>query len=410
MPPTSSSGGRCSSPAWLPRTQERLEVPLCGGRVVLAGVVDLVLGSPAQDRASVCLVELKSGARRIEHRPDLHFYALLEALRSGAPPFRIATYYSGTGELDAEPVGEDTLVGALSRALDGAIRLCRVAAGSAARRDARTISVPGVWAFRGVARASSERAPTYRSSRRGDRPRTTWGVRDGGAAPGRMADRSLVAAAERGRRAGRVGAAARRPRARPAGARGGAARRRASPDRRLQGAVVAHRHPDRCMASDDTFVPSPRLVSSCGGRRRRQPVRARPRSRSGGRGGPGAGRRARGRRASPSAPARSGRRGGRSGTGHCPPVAGRWWRPRRSRGRRSCSPPWIGRWSPRPVIGGRDDWWQCPGGTPIVLKGRAEVRTLVGRRPALLVVGLGPVPGGLAGRARLPRVGGGAGP
>jgi hypothetical protein len=122
------------SPAWLPRTQERLEVPLCGGRVVLAGVLDLVLGSPARDRASVCLVELKSGARRIEHRPDLHFYALLEALRSGAPPFRIATYYSGTGELDAEPVGEDTLVGALSRALDGAIRLCRVAAGAEPER------------------------------------------------------------------------------------------------------------------------------------------------------------------------------------------------------------------------------------------------------------------------------------
>ncbi len=118
------------SPAWLPRTQERLEVPLCGGRVVLAGVVDLVLGSPAQDRASVCLVELKSGARRIEHRGDLHFYALLEALRSGALPFRIATYYSGTGELDAEPVGEDTLVGALSRTLDGVIRLCRLAAGA----------------------------------------------------------------------------------------------------------------------------------------------------------------------------------------------------------------------------------------------------------------------------------------
>jgi len=117
------------SPAWFPRTQERLEVPLCGGRVVLAGVVDLVLGGPAQDRASVCLVELKSGARRLEHRGDLHFYALLEALRSGAPPFRIATYYSGTGELDAEPVGEDTLVGALARTLDGTLRLCGLAAG-----------------------------------------------------------------------------------------------------------------------------------------------------------------------------------------------------------------------------------------------------------------------------------------
>jgi hypothetical protein len=44
---------------------------------------------------------------------------------------------------------------------------------------------------------------------------------------------------------------------------------------------------------------------------------------------------------------------------------------------------------PHPVIGGRDDWWQCPGGTPIVLKGRADVRSLLGRRPVLLVVGTG---------------------
>ncbi len=44
---------------------------------------------------------------------------------------------------------------------------------------------------------------------------------------------------------------------------------------------------------------------------------------------------------------------------------------------------------PHPVIGGRDDWWQCPGETPIVLKGRADVRSLLGRRPVLLVVGTG---------------------
>jgi hypothetical protein len=119
------------SPAWLGRTQERVEVPLCGGRVVLAGVVDLVLGGPAHERSSVCVVELKSGRRRVEHRGDLHFYGLLETLRSGAPPFRIATYYSATGELDVEPVGEDALVGALQRVLAGTIRLCRLASGAA---------------------------------------------------------------------------------------------------------------------------------------------------------------------------------------------------------------------------------------------------------------------------------------
>lgn len=124
----------CSSwpvpaPSWLARTQERLVVPLAGGRVVLSGVLDLALGAPSAGRASVCVVELKSGRRRVEHRGDLHLYALMETLRSGAPPFRVATYYTATGELDVEPVGRDVLVGALHRTLSGTRRLCRLAAG-----------------------------------------------------------------------------------------------------------------------------------------------------------------------------------------------------------------------------------------------------------------------------------------
>ncbi len=118
------------SPTWLARTQERLVVPLVGGRVVMSGVVDLAFGGPAGERASVCVVEIKSGRRRIEHRGDLHFYALLETLRSGAPPFRIATYYTRTGELDVEAVTDDVLVGALQRVLAGTVRLCRLAAGT----------------------------------------------------------------------------------------------------------------------------------------------------------------------------------------------------------------------------------------------------------------------------------------
>jgi hypothetical protein len=118
------------SPMWLPRTQERLVVPLVGGRVVMSGVVDLAFGGPAGEKASVCVVEIKSGRRRVEHRGDLHFYALLETLRSGAPPFRIATYYTRTGELDVEAVTDDVLVGALQRVLAGTVRLCRLAGGT----------------------------------------------------------------------------------------------------------------------------------------------------------------------------------------------------------------------------------------------------------------------------------------
>lgn len=115
---------------WLPRTQERLLVPLAGGKVLLSGVIDLALGTPSAGQASVCVVEIKSGRRRVEHRADLHLYALMETLRSGAPPFRVATYYTATGELDVEPVGRDVLVSALHRVLAGAVRLCRLATGA----------------------------------------------------------------------------------------------------------------------------------------------------------------------------------------------------------------------------------------------------------------------------------------
>ncbi len=104
-------------------------MPVAGGALVLTGVIDLALGAPSSGQASVCLVEMKSGVRRLEHRGDLHYYALLETLRSGAPPFRVATYYSATGELDAEQLNEDLLTGALQRVIAATQRLCRIAAG-----------------------------------------------------------------------------------------------------------------------------------------------------------------------------------------------------------------------------------------------------------------------------------------
>jgi hypothetical protein len=41
---------------------------------------------------------------------------------------------------------------------------------------------------------------------------------------------------------------------------------------------------------------------------------------------------------------------------------------------------------PGPVIGGRDDWWECPGGHGLALRGRADVRVPLAGRQALLVV------------------------
>jgi len=113
--------------SWLPRTHESMRVLLASGTVELSARVDLAIGPPADGGASVALVEVTSGARRPEHRDDLRFAALVEALRSPAPPFAVATYYTRTGEIDVEPVTHELLVDAAGRCLAGA----RVLAGLA---------------------------------------------------------------------------------------------------------------------------------------------------------------------------------------------------------------------------------------------------------------------------------------
>jgi hypothetical protein len=102
---------------WLPRTQERITIPLSGGAVLLSGVIDLVVGAPSSGRASTGLVEVKSGRRTPEHQADARYYALLETLRSGAAPFRVATYYTATGAIEAEDVTEEMLIGSVQRVL-----------------------------------------------------------------------------------------------------------------------------------------------------------------------------------------------------------------------------------------------------------------------------------------------------
>jgi hypothetical protein len=106
-------------PGWLPRTQEAIRAPLAGGAVELSARVDLAIGRPAVDEASVAIVEVKSGSRRAQHSADLHFYALIETLRSSAPPFVVATYYTRTGELDVEPITEQLLSASARRTLAG---------------------------------------------------------------------------------------------------------------------------------------------------------------------------------------------------------------------------------------------------------------------------------------------------
>lgn len=98
--------------AWLPRTAERLVAPLGGGRVVLRADADLVLGGPSTGRASVCAVRVH-GEGIADDGGNRRFLALLETLRSGAPPFRVASYDLDRGRLSVDDVTDDRLARAV---------------------------------------------------------------------------------------------------------------------------------------------------------------------------------------------------------------------------------------------------------------------------------------------------------
>jgi len=94
---------------WLPRTHDRVAIPLAGGRVVLSGMFDLLVGAPVPGRATLCAVGLTTGGRWAQARAALHYLALLETLRSGTPPFRVALLHSAVGRYGVEDLLEEHL-------------------------------------------------------------------------------------------------------------------------------------------------------------------------------------------------------------------------------------------------------------------------------------------------------------
>ncbi|MGH8979436.1 MAG: hypothetical protein ACRDWE_00240 [Acidimicrobiales bacterium] len=95
--------------SWLPRLGERLRVPLGGGRVLLAATTDLALGAPDGRTASVSMVQLRPRPPSEGDRSRRRLLALAETLRSGAPPFRVATYHPASGELVCDDVCDTML-------------------------------------------------------------------------------------------------------------------------------------------------------------------------------------------------------------------------------------------------------------------------------------------------------------
>ena len=146
--------------AWTPRTETGIGAELCGSRIVLWGRVDLVLGVARGDEARSLIVDLKTGRSYPGHLDDLRFYALVQTLRIGVPPFRVASYYLDTATFHAEDVTVEMLALAVRRTVDGAVKMARLL-------DLETAAAisPGPTCTWCTLRHRCEGAITYRAAR-----------------------------------------------------------------------------------------------------------------------------------------------------------------------------------------------------------------------------------------------------
>ncbi|HJP65755.1 MAG TPA: PD-(D/E)XK nuclease family protein [Actinomycetota bacterium] len=102
------------------------------GPVTLSGRVDLLLGTQDQDepmRGRRLAIDLKTGRAWPEFPEDMRLYALLLTLRTGVPPFRVASVFLDSGEWQAEDVTEETLFHAARRVANTAEAAAKVLAG-----------------------------------------------------------------------------------------------------------------------------------------------------------------------------------------------------------------------------------------------------------------------------------------
>ena len=126
--------GRVPS-SWLPRSSVPIVADLCGSRVRASSHVDLLLGPPAGAVSSLCLVDIVTVPLG-EHAPDhLAATALIETLRSGAAPLRVATLSTATGEHLVLEVDDELLVGALHRLVDATVQQVQVLVAQDAERS-----------------------------------------------------------------------------------------------------------------------------------------------------------------------------------------------------------------------------------------------------------------------------------
>lgn len=110
-------------PEWRPRLESKLKVELSKGVITLHAKPDLVLGKVEPGIATVLIVDFKTGRAYPSHADELRFYALVHTLRTGVPPFRVASYYLDSATWHHEDVTPEVLEVAARRLAAGVTKL-----------------------------------------------------------------------------------------------------------------------------------------------------------------------------------------------------------------------------------------------------------------------------------------------
>jgi hypothetical protein len=110
--------------SWRPRTEAPAKHRV--GQVVLRAKVDLALGRSEGPRAGMLIVDFKTGRPYPAHMDDLRFYALVETLRIGVPPFRVASDYLDSATWHAEDITPELLAITVRRVGDGAVKMAEL--------------------------------------------------------------------------------------------------------------------------------------------------------------------------------------------------------------------------------------------------------------------------------------------
>jgi hypothetical protein len=84
---------------WMPRSCVRMIQRLSGGNVVLRDTIDLMIGTPTSEVASIALFDVTTSPLGEGAERSMRYHALMQTLRSSVMPLRTCSFSSATGEI-----------------------------------------------------------------------------------------------------------------------------------------------------------------------------------------------------------------------------------------------------------------------------------------------------------------------